>query len=270
MAFDYCGKTVFVAGGTSGINLGVAKGFGAAGANVFVISRSADKVDAAVAEIKAAGAEAAGASADVRDFDAIKATFEDCTGKFGAIDVLVSGAAGNFPARANDISSNGFRSVLEIDLLGTHHVMTAAYPHLKKPGASIVNISAPQAEVAMTGQAHVCAAKAGVDMVTRTLALEWGPDGIRVNSVIPGPIDKTEGMRRLAPTPQAMEAVVKGVPLRRVGQTDDIANACLFLGSDLASYISGTVLPVDGAWILNIPGTSLDPVLDAIAAKKNA
>ncbi|MBZ0215545.1 MAG: SDR family oxidoreductase, partial [Fimbriimonadaceae bacterium] len=242
MAFDYSGKTVFVAGGTSGINLGVAIGFGKAGANVYVISRNPEKVTSAVKAIQATGAQAAGASADVRDFEAVKGTFADCVDKFGEIDVLVSGAAGNFPARANDISSNGFRSVLEIDLLGTHHVMTAGYPHLKKPGASIVNISAPQAEVAMTGQAHVCAAKAGVDMITRTLALEWGPEGIRINSVIPGPIDNTEGMRRLAPTEKAMEMVKRSVPLRRVGQPEDIANACMFLGSDMASYISGTVI----------------------------
>ena len=268
MAFDYNGKTVFVAGGTSGINLGVAKGFGAAGANVFVISRNPEKVANAVEEIAATGAQAAGASADVRNHDAVITAFEDCVARFGEIDVLISGAAGNFPARVNDISSNGFRSVLEIDLLGTHHVMTAAYPHLKKPGASIVSISAPQAEVAMTGQAHVCAAKAGVDMITRTLALEWGPAGIRINSVIPGPIDKTEGMRRLAPTEKAMEMVKHSVPLRRVGQAEDIANACMFLGSDMASYISGAVIPVDGGWILNIPGTSLDPVLDMIAAQK--
>ncbi len=268
MAFDYSGKTVFVAGGTSGINLGIAIGFGKVGANVFVISRNPEKVAAAVDEIKASGAQAAGASADVRDFDAVQATFAVCAEKFGEIDVLISGAAGNFPARANNISSNGFRSVLEIDLLGTHHVMTAAYPHLKKPGASVISISAPQAEVAMTGQAHVCAAKAGVDMITRTLALEWGPEGIRINSVIPGPIDNTEGMRRLAPTPKAMAMVEGSVPLRRVGQAQDIANACLFLGSDMASYLTGAVIPVDGGWILNIPGTSLDPVLDAIEAQK--
>ena len=177
MAFDYSGKTVFVAGGTSGINLGIAKGFAEAGANLFVISRSEDKVATAVEELQSTGAEAAGRSADVRDFDAVKASFEACADQFGEIDVLVSGAAGNFPARANDISSNGFRAVLEIDVLGTHHVMTAGYDHVTKPGGSIINISAPQAVVAMTGQSHVCAAKAGVDMITKTLALEWGPAG---------------------------------------------------------------------------------------------
>ncbi len=269
MTFDYTGKTVFVSGGTSGINLGIATGFAEAGAQVFVISRSADKVAAAVGRLKAAGAEADGCSADVREMDAVDAAFAQCAERFGEIDVLVSGAAGNFPARANDISSNGFRSVLEIDLLGTHHVMTAGYPRLKKPGASVINISAPQAVVAMTGQSHVCAAKAGVDMVTKTLALEWGPEGIRVNSVIPGPIEDTEGMRRLAPTPDDMDRVVASVPLKRIGQKADMANICLFLGSDMASYVNGTVIPVDGGWYLNTPGTALDPVLDMIAETKS-
>ncbi len=264
MSFDYTGKTVFAAGGTSGINLGVALGFARAGAAVFVISRKADKVGAAVAQLQSTGAKAAGANADVRDNEAVKAAFAASADEFGEIDVLVSGAAGNFPARALDISSNGFRAVMEIDVLGTHHVMTAAYPYLKKPGASIINISAPQALIAMTGQVHVCAAKAGVDMITRTLALEWGRDGIRVNSVIPGPIAGTEGMARLAPTPEAMARVERAVPLGRVGTPDDIANVCLFLGSDAASYVSGAVIPVDGAWHLDIPGTRLDPVLDAM------
>ena len=270
MTFDYSGKTVFVAGGTSGINLGIAIGFASAGANVFVISRNPEKVASAVAQLQAKGVSADGASADVRDPDAVRNACQACATKFGQIDVLVSGAAGNFPARANDISSNGFRSVLEIDLLGTHHVMIAAWPHLRKPGASIINISAPQAFIAMTGQSHVCAAKAGVDMITKTLALEWGPEGVRINSVVPGPIKGTEGMRRLAPTPEAMEKIARSVPMRRLGEPDDIADACLFLGSDAARYVTGAVIPVDGGWSLNIPGTALDPVLQIIAARKTA
>jgi len=265
MSFDYSGRTVFVSGGTSGINLGVALGFARAGAGVFVISRNPAKVAAAVAQLQAAGAQAGGVSADVRNMEAVKAAFAACAGEFGPIDVLVSGAAGNFPARALDISSNGFRAVMEIDVLGTHHVMTAAYPHLNKPGASIINISAPQSLIAMTGQEHVCAAKAGVDMITRTLALEWGKDGIRVNSVIPGPIAGTEGMARLAPGPEATARLEKVVPLGRLGTPGDIADMCLFLGSDMASYVSGAIIPVDGAWYLNIAGTRLDPVLDAKA-----
>ncbi|MEM7424559.1 MAG: SDR family oxidoreductase [Pseudomonadota bacterium] len=262
VSFDFSGKTVFVSGGTSGINLGVAEGFAAAGARVFVISRSEDKVAAAVERLRVAGAEAAdGRSADVRDHDAVKQTFEDCAGMFGKIDVLISGAAGNFPAMANDISSNGFRAVLEIDVLGTHHVMTSAYPHLKKPGASVINISAPQAVVPMIGQVHVCAAKAGVDMITKTLALEWGAEGIRINSVIPGPIEDTEGMRRLAPGEEAMKAVSETVPLRRNGKAQDIANMCMMLSSDAANYVSGVIVPVDGGWYLGGVGTALERTL---------
>lgn len=258
--FDYNGKTVFVSGGTSGINLGIALGFADAGANVFVMSRKRDKVDAAVAALSAKGVRAAGTSADVRNHDAVKEAFEECSSRFGPIHVLVSGAAGNFPALAENISSNGFRSVIEIDLLGTHHVMVSALAHLARPGASVINISAPQAFVAMSLQAHVCAAKAGVDMLTRTLALEWGPKGIRVNSVVPGPIEDTEGMARLAPGEEAMERVAKLVPLGRLGKKQDVANLCLFLGSDLAAYVSGTVIAADGGWSLNMAGRMLEDV----------
>ena len=166
----------------------------------------------------------------------------------GTIDVLISGAAGNFPAAAASLSPNGFKSVVDIDLLGTFNVMRAAFEHLTKPGASVISLSAPQAIIPMALQVHVCAAKAGVDMVTKTLALEWGPLGIRINSVIPGPIDGTEGMARLAPDAAARSAVVQSVPMRRMGTPQDVADACLFLASDAARYVTGAVLPVDGGW----------------------
>ena len=169
---------------------------------------------------------------------------------FGEIDILISGAAGNFPAYANAISSNGFKAVLDIDLLGTFHVLKTGFNHLTKPGGVVINISAPQAELPMEAQVHVCAAKAGVDMVTRVLAMEWGEHGIRVLSVIPGPIAGTEGMKRLAPTPEMMELCAQTVPLRRVGEVEDMADACLALASDACRYISGAVIPVDGGWSL--------------------
>ncbi|MGH8453731.1 MAG: SDR family oxidoreductase, partial [Nevskiales bacterium] len=140
--------------------------------------------------------------------------------------------------------------VVDIDLIGTFHVMRAAYPHLKKPGASVVNISAPQSEQPMVFQAHVCAAKAGVDMITRVLAMEWGAAGVRVNSISPGPIEGTEGMRRLSPTPASVKMVTDSVPLGRYGTPEDIAQAAMFLCSPYASYITGVFLPVDGGWVL--------------------
>lgn len=250
ITIDYSGKSVFVAGGTSGINRGIAEGFASAGARVAVLSRSQAKVDATVAALEALGADALGCCSDVRDYPGVEQALASAAAAFGPIDVLVSGAAGNFPARALDMSPNGFRAVMEIDLLGTFHVLRAAHTFLRRPGASVINISAPQSFVPMVTQVHVCAAKAGVDMITRTLAQEWGADGIRVNSIVPGPIDGTEGVERLMPTAALRQKVRAAVPLDRLGTTEDISMAALFLGSPLASYISGTVLPVDGGWSL--------------------
>jgi NAD(P)-dependent dehydrogenase (short-subunit alcohol dehydrogenase family) len=246
--FDFTDRTVFVAGGTSGINLGIARAFAAHGANLAVASRSADKVDAAVKELAALGGKAMGRSADVREAAAIAAALGAAHAQFGDIDVLVSGAAGNFPAAALGMSPNAFKAVVDIDLLGTFNVMRSAHQYLRKPGAVIVNISAPQSVHPTLMQAHVCAAKAGVDMLTRCLCLEWGGDGIRVNSVIPGPIADTEGMARLSPTQEAREAVMRSVPLGRFGSKDEVANMVMFLASPLAAYVSGAVIPVDGGW----------------------
>ncbi|WKE65034.1 SDR family oxidoreductase [Gallaecimonas kandeliae] len=264
MSFDFTGKTVFVMGGTSGINLGIAQGFAAAGARVAVASRSQDKVDAAVASL---GQGAFGFSVDVRDAEAVAEVFAKARDQFGQpIDVLVSGAAGNFPAPAKELSSNGFKAVVDIDLQGTFNVMKGAYPHLARPG-SIINISAPQAFIPMALQVHVCAAKAGVDMITRTLAMEWGPEGIRVNSLVPGPIEGTEGMARLAPGDKALAMVRESVPLKRNGSPADLANAALFLASPLADYISGVVLPVDGGWSLAGVSSAMDNLARAFATQ---
>ncbi len=247
-SFDFSDKRVFVFGGTSGINLGIAKCFARAGGAVSVASRSQDKVDAAVAELKELGSHSFGYALDVREVQGVKSALSQHASDAGDIDILVSGAAGNFPAFANGMSPKGFKSVVDIDLLGSFHVLQSAFPYLKKPGASVINISAPQAFVAMPMQSHVCAAKAGVDMLTRTLALEWGHEGIRVNSITPGPIDETEGMRRLAPTDAIRQQVEHSVPMRRMGHVDDIGNAAMFLSSDAGTYVSGIVMPVDGGW----------------------
>jgi NAD(P)-dependent dehydrogenase (short-subunit alcohol dehydrogenase family) len=118
----------------------------------------------------------------------------------------------------------------------------------------------------MTMQVHVCAAKAGVDMVTRVLAMEWGPEGIRINSIVPGPIEGTEGMGRLAPTPEMRQRVIESVPLKRFGTPRDIANMAMFLASPLASYVSGAVIPVDGGWSqggVSVVGAALAEVAKA-------
>ncbi|MGE6569679.1 SDR family oxidoreductase [Shewanella vesiculosa] len=266
--FDYTAKNVVVVGGTSGINLQVAIQFAKAGANVTVASRSVDKVNAAVELLNQANPNAIhlGLSFDVRDNDALTLGFDKIASTYGHIDVLISGAAGNFPASAAKLSPNGFKSVIDIDLIGSFQVLKHAYPLLSRPNGSIIQISAPQAYIAMPLQVHVCAAKAGVDMLTRTLALEWGVEGIRINSIVPGPIADTEGFNRLAPTDELQQRVANSVPLKRNGQGQDIANAALFLASDMASYITGVVLPVDGGWSLGGASIAMTELGD-IAAK---
>lgn len=243
-------KHVLVAGGTSGINLGIAKGFAKAGAKLSVFSRKQEKVDAAVAALSALGPKAHGGIADVRQPEQVKEAIAAAVEAQGPIDVLVSGAAGNFLAPAVAMSPNAFGTVVGIDLNGTFHVLRFAFEHLNKPGACIINVSAPQAWIPMMAQAHVCAAKAGVDMLTKTLAMEWGPAGVRVNSLVPGPIDGTEGMERLLVDKSKKDALAKTVPLGRLGEVEDCADVAMFLASDAARYVSGVVLPVDGGWSL--------------------
>lgn len=250
-AFDFTGRTVFVAGGTSGINLGIAEAFAEAGAKLTVISRSQERVDEAQRRLRTHGGEVLGLTADVRNYEATAAVLKASYDEWGEIDIVVSGAAGNFPASALGMSANGFKAVIDIDLLGTFNVLRNAHAYLRKPGASIINISAPQALYAMPLQSHVCAAKAGVDMLTRVLAIEWGGDGIRINSVVPGPIENTEGMARLAPTEEARRTIARAVPLGRFGTKQDVANLVLFLSSPSAAYVTGAVIPVDGGWSAN-------------------
>lgn len=265
---DFTGRHVFVFGGTTGINFGIAQAFVRQGAQVSVASRRPYNVQAAVEALAAMpsparspeGAAAVhGVCADVREFDEVGRAFEEAAARFGPIDVLVSGAAGNFLCEAKAMSANGFRVVVDIDLIGSFNVLRQAYPHLRRPGASVINITAPQSAVPMRYQAHACAAKAGVDQLTRVLALEWGGEGVRVNAISPGPIEGTEGFRKLmAPDAVAREAAVAAVPLQRFGSTDDIANLALFLASPYAGYVSGAVIPCDGGGALD----SVKPTLE--------
>ena len=172
---------------------------------------------------------------------AMAATLE----KFGKLDIVVNGAAGNFLCAAEELSPNGFGTVVDIDLKGTFNVSRAALPELKKQRGSILNISATLHYLGTPYQLHVSAAKAGVDALTRNLAVEWGRYGIRVNAIAPGPIEDTEGMMRLVPPP-VKEKMRRSIPLGRFGRISDIEQAALFLSSDAASFINGAILVVDG------------------------
>jgi NAD(P)-dependent dehydrogenase (short-subunit alcohol dehydrogenase family) len=238
-------KTVFVTGGGSGINLGIGKTFACLGANVAICGRTRERLDAAAGELRAIGARVVAEVADVRQYEALQAALAKCRGELGPVDVLVCGAAGNFPIAAEKLSPNGFKSVVDIDLLGSFNACRAGFEQLSSTRGCIIFISAGMAFLPYPYQAHVGAAKAGVDNLMKNLALEWGKHGIRCNSIVPGPIEGTEGMRRLGGESYAAIRT-KSIPLGRVGTVDDIGQAAAFLASPLASYITGSVLVVDG------------------------
>jgi len=247
----FYGKTVVVAGASGGINLELAKMFSRHGGRVAVISRDRSRIEAAATAIRVeTGNPALGLAGDVRDYQRLERVMESVFAEFGAFDVVISGAAGNFVARAADMSANGFKSVVDIDLIGTFNVLRAAYAYFVKPGASVINISAPQATSPYDGQAHVSSAKAGINLLTQSLALEWGKDGIRVNAISPGPVSGTEGMARLTPDRVAVERLSAAIPMGRFGAKDEIANLAMFLCSEAAAYITGTIIPCDGGLAL--------------------
>lgn len=251
------GKTAVVTGGGSGIGQRMAERFAEHGARVMLIGRKQEKLDAAAEGIRARGGVAATHATDVRDYAGVSAAMAATRGEFGEIDIVVCGAAGNFPAPVTGMSANGFKAVIDIDLLGTFNTCRAAWEHLRKPGASIIAISASFAFQPTAYQAHVGAAKAGIDTFIKTLAIEWGPHGVRCNCVTPGPTDDTEGMRRLAPTEEARRRTEAGVPLRRFGTKDELADLALFLCSDAAAYITGGVYVCDGGMSLARPSSWL-------------
>lgn len=240
------GKTALITGGGSGINLGIARRWAEHGGHVALIGRTQEKLDRAAQEIRQLGAEATGFAADVRDYDALSEAITRAGEQYGRFHMVVCGAAGNFPASATGMCSKGFRTVIDIDLVGTFNTCHASYPHLHKPGASVLAISAPQSQLAMPFQSHVCAAKSGIDRLMQSLALEWGGEGIRVNAISPGGIDDTEGMRRLAPSESAYEAGRRNIPLGRYGRAEEIADMALFLSSPAAAWITGQIYAVDG------------------------
>ena len=260
------GRVAFVTGGGTGITGGVARALAEAGANVALVSRSLEHLELAakaindarvrspsvsegnVADTRPSG-EAFSVAADVRKPDEVEKAIAATVDHFGKIDIVVNGAAGNFLCKPEELSPNGFGTVVDIDLKGTFNVCRAAFEQLKQHRGQILNISATLHYLGTPMQLHVSAAKAGVDALTRNLAVEWGRYGIRVNAIAPGPIGDTEGMKRLVPEP-IKEKLKQRIPLGRFGMISDIENAAVFLCSDAASYINGAVLVVDGGhWL---------------------
>lgn len=245
------GKVALITGGGSGICKGIAAHFLAHGAKVFITSRSEEKLAASAADLaEATGGEVAYAPCDVRESSTVEAVVAQCIQHFGGLDILVNGAAGNFLAPAAALSYNAFKTVMDIDTLGTFNMSKAAFTGaMRERGGVIINISATLHYVGVPMQVHAGCAKAANDAMTRHLAVEWGPAGIRVNAIAPGPVSDTEGVKRLlgAGLQGKMEQLI---PLGRFAAIEEIGDAAVFLAGDAAKFITGEVLVVDGgAWM---------------------
>jgi len=261
------GKVALITGGGSGINFGIALQLGLHGASLALMGRRREVLDKAVSKLASENIKAIGVQGDVRSAEDSFRAIEETVTKLGRVDILVNGAAGNFLCNAEKLSPNGFKTVVEIDLIGTFNMSRAAFAELKKTKGCIINISATLHYHTTPWQVHASAAKAGVDSVTTSLACEWGDFGIRVNGIAPGPILGTEGMSRLAGE-VSQDFITETIPLHRLGTVEDIGNAALFLVSPAASYVTGDTIIVDGGSTLWSPRVISREALEALQEQR--
>ncbi len=236
-----------VTGGGTGIGAGLTRWLAAHGADIVLASRKREHLEPMANELRESARDVLVCELDVRDREACDGAVGQTLDRFGRLDILVNNAAGNFLVRAADLSEKGWRAVVDIVLNGTFNMSQAVYAAMRDSGGgSIINITTTYVATGAPLMAHSGAAKAGVLNLTRSLAVEWGGDGIRVNAVAPGLVEGTEGSRRLAESIGLVDAYRSQVPLQRLVTTDDIAATVLFLVSPAASHITGVEITVDG------------------------
>lgn len=265
------GKVMLLTGGTSKMLYQAAEDFMSLGGSVALVSRRLQELEKVAAELtKKTGGKAKGYQLNLKNSQDAEGVIDNILKDFKRIDLLVNGAAGNFLADAENLSLNAFKTVMEIDTIGTFLMSKLVYTKwMKKNGGNIVNISMSLHHLGTLMQSHSCAAKAAIDALTKTLALEWGPKGVRVNGVAPGPIEGTEGMDRLTDFAKSnsksnlgksseaskdmMANMKQLIPLQRLGTRKDVSNAIMFLASDASSYMTGQTILIDGGCLAIMP-----------------
>lgn len=246
---QFAGQVAVVTGGGSGIGLGIAHRLAAGGASLALIGRDPDKLTKAAAQLPG---RVTTRSLDVRDHDAVDEAFESVTDELGGLHLLVNNAAGNFVVPAEDMSPRGFKAVVDIVLNGTFFCSHAFANIVKERphDAAILNVIATYAWTGHPGVVHSAAAKAGVQAMTRTLAVEWARYGIRVNCIAPGPTETEGAGAALWPTEEDRRSLTASVPLKRFTTPEEVAVSAAFLLSDDAAYVTGDTLVVDGGqWL---------------------
>jgi NAD(P)-dependent dehydrogenase (short-subunit alcohol dehydrogenase family) len=247
-------RAIFLTGGGSGLGRSMAIHFAKLGARLFVVGRREEPLKSTCDEIHRDGGAAAFATCDVRDYDAVEAAFSSAEAQFGEVDTLVNNAAGNFMARTEKLSANAFNAVVGIVLNGTFHCTEAFAKRRigKKLGGNILNITTTYA-AANSGSGYVvpsACAKAGVLALTTSLAVEWAKYHIRVNAIAPGPFPTEGAWSRLIPSKQFEEHAISKHPMKRFGKHEELTNLAAFLLSDMAEYINGECVVIDGAqWL---------------------
>ena len=248
MSNALAGRVAVITGGGTGIGFAIAKAFVEVGAKVVIASRNIEQLNLAAARLREIGGEVTAIQTDVRTYEAVEAMIAGAVAAYGQVDIMIANAAGNFVVPSAEMSPNAWKVVIDIDLNGTFYCARAAYAELKKSkfGGRLIAISTTRALEGWPGCAHAGAAKAGIMSLMRTLASEWGPDGIHCNTIAPGAIGNTEGVKRIYEDQGAAARELSSVPLGRFGLTEDIANAAIYLCSDAGSYVTGADLVVDG------------------------
>lgn len=246
------GQTAIITGGGTGIGLAIAIKFGELGANVVIASRSQKHLDEALKELESKGISAIAVATDIRDPEQVENLMVKAEERFGSIDILINNAAGNFTCLAENLSVNGWNTVINIVLNGTFYCSRAAGQRMiKQKRGKILNVVATYAWTGGPGTIHSACAKAGVITMTQTLAVEWAPYNIRVNAIAPGATETSGAGKQLWAIPEVKAEIEKSIPLRRFANTEEIANIAAFLISDMADYITGETLVVDGGSWLN-------------------